>query len=209
MRLCPFKPLVGWKGRTRLGRSRLGSCPSSLIVRSGLRYALAAACWVTSALCVYAVQQIKARGDAAFRSGEFLPAIEQFNVVLEQQPRFIAALSNRAAALLALDQPARCIDDCNSVLSLLGFDETSSGARAEVEIDCVPPRGSQRHKSFVATTLVRRGTAASRLGHYAEAVEDYTAALKLEPENAQLAEDLKRVRARTAVSPSDLCKAAT
>jgi tetratricopeptide (TPR) repeat protein len=154
---------------------------------------------------MHAVQQLKVRGDAAFKSGEFVPAIEIFSSVLDKEPRFVAALSNRAAALLAHDQPARCIEDCNAVLSLLGH-ELTGAQLVEVDIDCVPPRGSQRHKSFVATTLIRRGTAACRLGQYAEAVEDYTAALKLEPDNAQLVEDLKRVRARTAVSPSDLCK---
>ena len=153
---------------------------------------------------------LKAVGDDKFRAGNFAEAIEKFSVALEREPRFVAAVTNRAAAYLASDDAERCIADCGKALELLGADGSGAGATAAptdggVAIDCIPPAGSARYKSFVSTTLVRRGTALCRLGRYPEAVDDYAAALKLDPTNTQLAQDLKRAKARTAVSPSDFC----
>jgi tetratricopeptide (TPR) repeat protein len=161
-----------------------------------------------SALNGVAVAVAKSKGDDAFRAGDFSVAVERFTHVLASEPRFVAALSNRAAAHLAADALDACIADCSTALQLLGVEDAAAlpptlAPRAGCSVDPVPAAGGPRHRAAASTTLVRRGTALCRLQRLAEAAEDYAAALKLDPGNAQLAADLKRIKCRTAVAPSD------
>lgn len=151
----------------------------------------------------HAVHATKAGGDEQFRAGDFPSAIATFTTVLEREPRFVGALTNRAAAHLATNNLDACIADCGAALVLLGAEGAAGEGGA---IDPVPPKGSARHRTFTSTTLIRRGTALCKQERYAEAVEDYTSALKLDPSNVQLAQDIKKAKARTAVAPSDFAQ---
>jgi dyslexia susceptibility 1 candidate gene 1 protein len=197
-------------------------------------------------MCVHPMQPdnvLKATGDEAFRAGEYATAVERFTHVLSLEPRFVAALSNRAAAHLAAGQLEACVSDCSAALGLLGHvDLLGSGgpgaaapslggaldvvavaaavataaatpagsqgghSRASADparnvLDVVAPSGSARHRSFVVTTLVRRGTATAQLGDAVAALRDLGQALALDPRNTQVAAEVKRLQARVAAAP--------
>ena len=167
-------------------------------------------CCACSAFCsVGADAASKASGDDAFRAGDFALAVERFSRVIATEPRFVAALSNRAAAYLAAEDVPNCIADCGAALALLGVGSDSGGSAADgaapslsahtqsqAAIDVVPPAGSARHKSFVVTLLVRRGTAQAKVGNLVDALSDYSAAAKLDPTNSSVALEVKRLKAR-------------
>ena len=150
----------------------------------------------------------KAAGDGSFRAGNHAEAIAAFDRVLAAEPRFVAALSNRAAAHLVTENYEQCVDDCTLALGLLGIDV---GAELDVPkpemgtLDAVPPQGSARHKDFALKTHIRRATALSKLGRHTSAVTSLEAAVRLDGgKNADLRKQLLRARARAKTSPSDL-----
>jgi hypothetical protein len=128
--------------------------------------------------------------------------------VLALESRFVAALSNRAAAHLALDQHGLCVADCTLALQLLSFGTAAAHIPATAGIDIVAPIASARHTAFVTTTLVRRGTALCQLGDLHGAIDDYAAAVRLDPSNTPVALDLKRLRLRLSSTSLSVCETA-
>ncbi|ORX69904.1 TPR-like protein [Linderina pennispora] len=114
-------------------------------------------------------EQFKAKGNAAFRSGNYDSAVAQYTDAIAADPSNPVYFINRAMTQLRLGKYRQAADDCSLALQL---DTTNIKA------------------------LWRRGVARSRLGLLEEAKCDLEAALKIEPANMALAEDLRQLSGR-------------
>lgn len=89
---------------------------------------------------------------------------------------------------LKVNNLMKCVEDCSRALELL-----------------TPPVEANRQSRLRAH--VRRGTAFAKLEMYIESLQDYEAARKLDPQNAQLLADADKIRSiiesRPIVSDSD------
>uniref|UniRef100_A0A8W8IB74 Uncharacterized protein n=1 Tax=Magallana gigas TaxID=29159 RepID=A0A8W8IB74_MAGGI len=83
--------------------------------------------------------------------------------------------SNRAACHLKTRNFFKCIEDCSKAMDLLS--------------PPVPQNADSRCKA-----LIRRGTAFCELEMYVEGLQDYEAALKIDPNNKQVREDAEKMR---------------
>ncbi|XP_037539040.1 dynein assembly factor 4, axonemal [Nematolebias whitei] len=118
---------------------------------------------------------LKERGDKCFRSGDHLGALNAYSLALRLNNKLPALYSNRAAVHLKLRNLHKAIEDCSQALDLLS---PVVGANAAARL-----RAS-----------VRRGSAFCQLQLYAEGLQDYEAALKIDPHNEALQEDAQRIR---------------
>ena len=62
---------------------------------------------------------LKGKGDDFYRARDFAGAVNAYTAALEADPKMAAALSNRAACNLQLQQFQGCVDDCSTLLALL------------------------------------------------------------------------------------------
>ncbi|NJL38944.1 MAG: tetratricopeptide repeat protein [Leptolyngbyaceae cyanobacterium SM1_4_3] len=99
-------------------------------------------------------QAVFQTGIAAFHNENYQRATEAFTQVIQQQPDFAPAYSNRCLTHLVLNQYQQAIADCTQGLQL---DPT--------------------HAEF----YLNRGLAYDRLGEYQNAVADYNQLLQLQP----------------------------
>ena len=113
---------------------------------------------------------LKDKGVEFFKKGDYEAAINAFTEGIKLNPSLPQLFSNRAACCLALDKSEECIQDCSRAL--------------ELYYPVVPSNYKERAKVFV-----RRGTAYANLGELSLAVQDYSAALKLSPQDEGLKED--------------------
>ena len=139
------------------------------------------------------VSDLKKEGDRSFGEGKIDDAIESYTGAIEQDARFVSAVSNRAGAYLAKGQYEDCIVDCDAALDMLANLGSTSGP--------VPPPGSEKRRDWVVRTVCRRAKAKSELGKYPEAVKDLEMALKIVPEGRQkvrddLEDDIERLKAQ-------------
>ena len=120
----------------------------------------------------------KDRGNAYFKEGQYLRAIECYTECLALEPENSVALSNRAMAHLKCDAHAAAADDCTAALAL----------------DPLSLKAYQR-----------RATAAKAMGRYLEAASDFEEALRLSPASQMLRDErdamLARVRAKEGLEP--------
>ncbi|XP_018526903.1 dynein axonemal assembly factor 4 isoform X2 [Lates calcarifer] len=93
----------------------------------------------------------------------------------EQNKRIPALYSNRAACHLKLGNLHKAIEDSSQALDLL-----------------IPPVAA--NAAARARASVRRGSAFCRLQLYAEGLQDYQAALKIDPHNEALQTDTQRIQ---------------
>eukprot|EP00946_MAST-07B_sp_MAST-7B-sp1_P003324 g3324.t1 len=154
--------------------------------------------------------QLKEAGDAALRRKDVDQAIQSYDKVLDLDPSFVAALSNRAAARLMQGSWKECRRDCSLALGYLrksvSAGNTSAGQGSS--LGSVPKSGSTRHTGFMVKTLARRSLAYCKLGIFSKAIRDLEEAIPLEDADkvGKLTSDLERLRAQFAENGDLACE---
>src|SRR6218665_1064893 len=129
------------------------------------------------------------KGNSYIKSGDYKSAINAFTHAIQLDCQMASLYSNRAVCYLAqlneqaselsdsahLEYCTRCIDDCSKALELL-----------------MPPVAQNLDSRLKAH--VRRGTAYYHLELFVEALQDYEAALKLNPNEKSLMDDAEKIR---------------
>lgn len=118
---------------------------------------------------------LKDKGVELFKARNYEGAINAFTEALKLNPYLPQLFSNRAACFLAKGEDNNCISDCTRALELF--------------YPVVPSNYASRAKVFV-----RRGTAYANVGELGLAEQDFSAALKLSPNDERLKEDYAKVR---------------
>ncbi|KAL1007281.1 hypothetical protein UPYG_G00084490 [Umbra pygmaea] len=118
---------------------------------------------------------LKEKGDKLFVTGNYLAAINAYNLAIKLNRDIPAVYSNRAACHLKLRNFHKAIDDSSQALDLL-----------------TPPVAG--NACARARAHVRRGTAFCELELYTEGLQDYQAALKIDPQNETLQGDTQKIR---------------
>ncbi|XP_036963800.1 dynein assembly factor 4, axonemal [Acanthopagrus latus] len=118
---------------------------------------------------------LKDKGDKCFVTGDYLGAVNAYNLAIRLNRKIPALYSNRAACHLKLRNLHKAIEDSSQALDLL-TPPVSANAAARVRAH------------------VRRGSAFCQLQLYAEGLQDYQAALKIDLHNEVLQADTQRIR---------------
>ncbi|XP_053405308.1 dynein axonemal assembly factor 4-like [Mercenaria mercenaria] len=118
---------------------------------------------------------LRDKGNEFFKAGNLEAAINAYSHALRLNHTLHSCLSNRAACHLKMRNFFKCIEDCSKALELL--------------VPKVQQNADSRLKCHV-----RRGTALCQLEMYVEGLQDYEAALKLDPNNEQLRTDSEKIR---------------
>ncbi|XP_072242833.1 dynein axonemal assembly factor 4 [Leuresthes tenuis] len=118
---------------------------------------------------------LKDKGNKCFAAGDYLGAVNAYSLAIRLNRQIPALYSNRAACHLKLRNLHKAIEDASRALDLL--------------TPAVAANAAAR-----ARASVRRGSAFCQLQLYAEGLQDYEAALKLEPHNEALQADAQRIR---------------
>ncbi|XP_033491640.1 dynein axonemal assembly factor 4 [Epinephelus lanceolatus] len=118
---------------------------------------------------------LKDKGDKCFATGDYLGAVNAYNLAVRLNRKIPALYSNRAACHLKLKNLHKAIEDSSQALDLL--------------IPPVAANAVARARAFVC-----RGSAFCQLQLYAEGLQDYQAALKIDPHNEALQADTQRIR---------------
>lgn len=146
----------------------------------------------------------KKRGDEVMAEGNIAEAIELYTRALQASPVHVGCLSNRAAGKLATHDYQGCIADCTAALDIIDEDERGSGSEGKIISGAgsdsltmmtavLPPKGSDKRKSWVLKTLARRGAAYAQNRNVDAAIVDYGKACALDPTNTALKEDLNKM----------------
>lgn len=143
----------------------------------------------------------KKKGDADMAEGSIAEAIESYSLALQSSPMHVGCLSNRAAGKLATRDFEGCVADCSTALDILEEDEKKAGKimsgtgadSLSMLTAILPPRGSDKRKSWFLKTLVRRGAAYAQAKNIDAAILDYGKACALDPTNTTLKEDLTKL----------------
>lgn len=118
---------------------------------------------------------LKDKGNEFFKKGNYVGAINAYTSALVLDSSIPMVYSNRAACHLSLKQYRECIQDSSNALEL--YDPP------------VPANAMSRCRAFT-----RRGTAYYHLEQYVNALRDYEAAIKLDPQNDALRTDAFKIR---------------
>ncbi|XP_071347012.1 dynein axonemal assembly factor 4 isoform X2 [Trachinotus anak] len=118
---------------------------------------------------------LKDKGDKCFATGDYLSAVNAYNLAIRLNRKIPALYSNRAACHLKLRNLHKAIEDSSQALDLL-----------------IPPVAA--NAAARARAHVRRGSAFCQLQLYAEGLQDYQAALKIDCHNEALQADTQRIR---------------
>ena len=92
-----------------------------------------------------------------------------------------------------------CIEDCTAALALLQIKPdqglgASGNSGLNMLASLLPPVGSEKRISWVVKTAVRRGAAYAHSNKIDEAVEDYSLAVSMNPNDEKLQKDLNNIR---------------
>ncbi|XP_067999983.1 dynein axonemal assembly factor 4 [Melanerpes formicivorus] len=118
---------------------------------------------------------LKDKGNKMFATGNYLAAVNAYNLAIRLNNKLPLLYLNRAACHLKLRNLHKTIEDSSKALELL--------------TPPVPDNKSARVKAYV-----RRGTAFCQLELYTEGLQDYEAALKIDPENEAIGKDAEKIR---------------
>ncbi|NXI58886.1 DAAF4 factor, partial [Chloroceryle aenea] len=118
---------------------------------------------------------LKDKGNKMFAMGNYLAAVNAYNLALRLNNKLPLLYLNRAACHLKLRNFHKAIEDSSKALELL--------------IPPVPDNESARVKAYV-----RRGTAFCQLELYTEGLQDYEAALRIDPKNKTIEKDAEKIR---------------
>uniref|UniRef100_A0A8C3CQ24 Dynein axonemal assembly factor 4 n=1 Tax=Cairina moschata TaxID=8855 RepID=A0A8C3CQ24_CAIMO len=118
---------------------------------------------------------LKDKGNKMFATGNYLAAVNAYNLAVRLNNKLPVLYLNRAACHLKLRNLHKAIEDSSKALELL--------------TPPVPDNENARVKAYV-----RRGTAFCQLELYAEGLQDYEAALKIDPKNKTIEKDAEKIR---------------
>ncbi|XP_012722946.2 dynein assembly factor 4, axonemal [Fundulus heteroclitus] len=118
---------------------------------------------------------LKQKGDKCFANGDYVGAVNAYSLGIRLNRQIPALYSNRAACQLKLRNLHKAIEDSSKALDLL--------------TPAVPANAAARVRASV-----RRGSAFCQLQLYAEGLQDYEAALQIDPHNEALREDARIIR---------------
>ncbi|XP_019587853.2 dynein axonemal assembly factor 4 isoform X1 [Rhinolophus sinicus] len=118
---------------------------------------------------------LKEKGNTLFATGNYLAAINAYNLAIRLNNKIPLLYLNRAACHLKLKNLHKAIEDSSKALELL-----------------TPPVAVNANARMKAH--VRRGTAFCQLELYVEGLQDYEAALKIDPSNTIVQNDAEKIR---------------
>ncbi|XP_056428343.1 dynein axonemal assembly factor 4 isoform X2 [Hyla sarda] len=118
---------------------------------------------------------LKDKGNKLFAAGDYLAAVNALNLAIRLNDKMPTMYLNRSACHLKLRNLHKAIEDASKALELL--------------TPPVPDNASARLKAYV-----RRGTAFCNLELYVEGLQDYEAALKIDPANVNVKSDAEKIR---------------
>jgi len=110
-----------------------------------------------------------------FTSGDIQGAVNAYTLAIRIRPKMPLYFSNRSACHLKLRNLYKCMEDASKALDLLN-----------------PP--VEQNAKLRLKSHIRRASAFCNLELYVEALQDYEAALKIDPKNENLVEDAKKLR---------------
>ncbi|NXD06260.1 DAAF4 factor, partial [Nothocercus nigrocapillus] len=128
---------------------------------------------------------LKDKGNKMFATGNYLAAVNAYNLAVRLNNKLPVLYLNRAACHLKLRNLHKAIEDSSKALELL--------------TPPVPDNENARVKAHV-----RRGTAFCQLELYAEGLQDYEAALKIDPKNSTIEKDAEKIRSIIQGTSQDL-----
>ncbi|NXK46526.1 DAAF4 factor, partial [Chauna torquata] len=118
---------------------------------------------------------LKDKGNKMFATGNYLAAVNAYNLAVRLNNKLPLLYLNRAACHLKLRNLHKAIEDSSKALELL-----------------TPPVTDNENARIKA--FVRRGTAFCQLELYVEGLQDYEAALKIDPKNKTIEKDAEKIR---------------
>uniref|UniRef100_A0A6I8PHT8 Dynein axonemal assembly factor 4 n=1 Tax=Ornithorhynchus anatinus TaxID=9258 RepID=A0A6I8PHT8_ORNAN len=118
---------------------------------------------------------LRDKGNQMFAMENYLAAINAYNLAIQLNKEIPTLYLNRAACHLKLKNLHKAIEDSSKALDLL-----------------TPPVAD--NASGRAKAHVRRGTAFCQLELYVEGLQDYEAALKIDPSNKIVEQDAENIR---------------
>ncbi|XP_042543751.1 dynein axonemal assembly factor 4 isoform X2 [Dipodomys spectabilis] len=118
---------------------------------------------------------LKEKGNKLFATENYLAAINAYNLAIRLNNKIPLLYLNRAACHLKLKNLHKAIEDSSKALELL-----------------TPPVKDNANARMKAH--VRRGTAFCQLELYVEGLQDYEAALKIDPANEIVQHDAEKIR---------------
>ncbi|KAG8440455.1 hypothetical protein GDO86_006273 [Hymenochirus boettgeri] len=118
---------------------------------------------------------LKDKGNKLFAVGDYLAAVNAFNLAIRINNKIPEMYLNRSACHLKLRNLHKTIEDTSKALELL--------------TPPVPDNASARIKAHV-----RRGAAFCELELYIEGLQEYEAALKIDPANQDVKSDAEKIR---------------
>ncbi|XP_014437505.1 dynein assembly factor 4, axonemal isoform X2 [Tupaia chinensis] len=118
---------------------------------------------------------LKDKGNKLFATENYLAAINAYNLAIKLNNKIPLLYLNRAACHLKLKNLHKAIEDSSKALELL-----------------TPPVADNANARMKAH--VRRGTAFCQLELYVEGLQDYEAALKIDPANKIIQNDAEKIR---------------
>ncbi|XP_057691900.1 dynein assembly factor 4, axonemal isoform X2 [Corythoichthys intestinalis] len=118
---------------------------------------------------------LKEKGNKCFAAGNYLSALNAYNLAIRINRKIPALFSNRAACHLKLRNFHKAIEDSSQALELL--------------TPAVPANAAARARAHV-----RRGSAFCQLQLYTEGLQEYQTALKIDPNNEALQADTQKIR---------------
>lgn len=118
---------------------------------------------------------LKDKGVDFFKAGNFKAAVNVFSEAIRLNQNLPSLYSNRAACYLSMEDYDGCINDCCRALELM--------------YPVVPSNYPMRAKVFV-----RRGTAYARVDRMDLALQDYSAAHQLVPNDMRVTNDYQRIK---------------
>ncbi|NXO86683.1 DAAF4 factor, partial [Sitta europaea] len=118
---------------------------------------------------------LKDKANKMFAMGDYLGAVNAYNLAVRLNNKLPLLYLNRAACHLQLRNLHKAIEDSSKALELL--------------TPPVPDNENARVKAHV-----RRGTAFCQLELYTEGLQDYEAALKIDPRNKNIEKDAEKIR---------------
>uniref|UniRef100_A0A452VFW9 Dynein axonemal assembly factor 4 n=1 Tax=Ursus maritimus TaxID=29073 RepID=A0A452VFW9_URSMA len=118
---------------------------------------------------------LKDKGNELFAKENYLAAVNAYNLAIRLNNKIPLLYLNRAACHLKLKNLHKAIEDSSKALELL--------------TPPVPDNANGRMKAYI-----RRGTAFCQLELYIEGLQDYEAALKIDPSNKIVQNDAEKIR---------------